>query len=299
MTSRPLGFTTLSITLLLVAAVTLITLYTARFKMLEQRVMGNHLLYERSQLLAYSAWTQALLGWQQQATEIVRASQMTGTIEEARYVATIAASEFSNTSWGEVEHLSIVLQLHFDEPSFSRRLQQDIVVAPILYRLPPDPMTTFSADTEDMLASLFAVDAARWPLLAELAEVTLENCNDLSGRQASFIWVQGSCRIEHDLGSATAPVILVIQNGQLLVEQYRRIYGLVLVLTDSIDSATVSVDLEFAEGSEIYGYLVTNAPLDKDKYRPWIKPSEAAAKALKSHPNLHRWRLIRGSWRDF
>ena len=107
MRSNQSGFATVTITVLLLSVIILVTLYTARFKVQEQRIIRNHASMQEATMVADAGLEQVVIRLDSDKNDLDRT--MTGNIGGANYSATTTSTRFSNTLRGVVDIVDIEL----------------------------------------------------------------------------------------------------------------------------------------------------------------------------------------------
>lgn len=132
------GYATLTLTVLLLAVIILVTLYTARFKVQEQRIMRNHQAAQEANLIADAALEQTIMVIDDDRTDLNRT--FTGTIAGASYTATLAATRYEDTPRGDVDIVDITIQAQSADGRGRRQVQQQVAVLPLLRSAPDTPV---------------------------------------------------------------------------------------------------------------------------------------------------------------
>ena len=134
--------------------------------------------------------------------------------------------------------------------------------------------------------------------LSELRGMARENrrdCGELSSSSQGLIMIFGDCQLSGEVGTANAPLLLVVEQGALLLSEASRLHGLLLLMAPSHGSATLS----FASQSTIEGAVVVDGELIVNGNRGNILYDPATLRALQLMPQTQRLVRVPGSWRDW
>ncbi|RUO49376.1 pilus assembly PilX N-terminal domain-containing protein [Pseudidiomarina donghaiensis] len=138
MRTKQTGFATITITVLLLAVIILVTLYTARFKMQEQRIMRNHAGMQEATMVSEAALEQVIIQLDNNKDNLDRT--ITGTIGGASYSATTVSTRFNNSLRGVVDVVDISLTANSADGRARRVLNQQVAVLPIIRSAPDTPV---------------------------------------------------------------------------------------------------------------------------------------------------------------
>ncbi|RUO70842.1 PilX N-terminal domain-containing pilus assembly protein [Pseudidiomarina salinarum] len=132
------GFATLTLTVLLLAIIILVTLYTARFKVQEQRIMRNHIASQEAMMVAEAALEQVVMRVNDDRTNLNRT--LTGVIGAATYSATLSGQRFEDTPRGAVDIVNVDLTANSADGRGVRSLGMKLAVIPLVRRSPDVPV---------------------------------------------------------------------------------------------------------------------------------------------------------------
>lgn len=138
MRSKQTGFATITLTVLLLSVIILVTLYTARFKMQEQRIMRNHAGMQEATMVADAALEQVVMLINSDKTNLNRT--LDGNIAGAQYQATLSSQSFETELRGDVDIVDIVLNARSADGRATRLLRQQVAVMPIIRSAPDTPI---------------------------------------------------------------------------------------------------------------------------------------------------------------
>ncbi|MBY6063594.1 pilus assembly PilX N-terminal domain-containing protein [Pseudidiomarina sediminum] len=136
--TRTRGFATVTITILLLAVVILVTLYTARFKAQEQRIMRNHLAMQEARMVADAALEQTIMRIEEEPSNLTRT--ITGDLGGAAYTATITHVNYPNTARGNVDVVEVEVVASSVDGSATQRAMQELVVMSLVRGGPNVPL---------------------------------------------------------------------------------------------------------------------------------------------------------------
>ena len=109
----------------------------------------------------------------------------------------------------------------------------------------------------DLLAYLFGYGQEQWSSIAAMATQTVSRCDEV--KKSGFFIVTGGedCELEQVTSSALAPVILLAKDISVNAPMGTRFYGL-LLLFDSDTSDGNDMSAQFAQGTQVFGGVLTN-----------------------------------------
>lgn len=132
------GYATLTISVMLLAILILVTLYTARFKVQEQRIMRNHLAAQEATMVADAALERVISELDDDKTNLDRT--LSGTLGGASYTATISSQRFDDTLRGVVDIVDVVISARSADGRGQRTVRQQLAVLPIIRSAPDTPV---------------------------------------------------------------------------------------------------------------------------------------------------------------
>jgi Tfp pilus assembly protein PilX len=308
MAAKQRGFATLTMALLLLTVMLWVTLSSDRFKLLEQRLLRNHLASQQAAFTADSALqrVETLL-----AADLQQLNRgFSGTIariiadtigDGASYQATLSSEHFSNGPRGSVDVVTVQVTAQSADGRARRRVGQQLaVMAMITAQLPrlADAQFTRGLAASDWLNWLFEIPEANWPQLKAMANTSSSNCNGLGPSSDGLIWVDGPCWLAPGLtiGSAEQPVLLVIQDADLSLASSAELVGLAVLFNSP--GALTEPRLQLAEGALIDGMVLANSA-DVAVVEPQLRRSASILATLARSDALKRLYRVAGSWHDF
>jgi hypothetical protein len=143
----------------------------------------------------------------------------------------------------------------------------------------------------------------RW--LEDQASSQQQGCDGLNARSSGLILVLGNCIPTGSIGSAEAPVILMIRDGGLYLQGSDTIDGLVILysaVVDEADSDTshpISPSVQLLDASGIEGALLSQYALAGDSRRLPIQFAPQTLQRMQEIPTFYRLVSVTGSWRDW
>jgi hypothetical protein len=151
----------------------------------------------------------------------------------------------------------------------------------------------------DLLAYLTPIKTTDWTSLQDEATAILTTCDTLNERSNGLIWIQGDCALPMglELGSFASPVILVIQQGKLVMPSPSSVKGLLILLNPDENHSPPEI-ANFGQ-STLTGALISTGGLDMTKGKLQIIFDADVLGNLQNHPDLSRLARVPGSWRDF
>lgn len=168
-----------------------------------------------------------------------------------------------------------------------------------------------SADMQHYLDGLFVAQGeqgARIHWLEDQASETRQGCEEVTPESSGLILIVGSCVPAGSVGSAAAPVILLIRDGSFYLQDSSVLFG-VVILYSSTTSADSSGDADaegaplgtvhLADGSRIEGALISQLPLAGDPYRLDVRYRPRILRRMQEGTRFFRLVRVAGSWRDW
>ncbi len=148
----------------------------------------------------------------------------------------------------------------------------------------------------DVMERFFGWTQHHWQQLADLADHLDNDCEGLPA--SGFIWIQGDCQLRQQrLGSAQSPVLLIVQDGALILSEQSRISGLVVMFRTQ--NVALSFDIKMDNNSEILGSVLSNQPLGWSRASIRIFYDAPLLARLVTHDMTQRIAAINASRRDF
>lgn len=132
------GFATLTLSVLLLSIIILATLYTARFKAQEQRVMRNHAASQEAYLIADAALEQVIMLIDADRNNLTRT--INGTIGGAAYSATTVGTRVDDTPRGDIDLVAVTVAAQSADTRGRRTVRQHIAVMPLIRSAPDVPV---------------------------------------------------------------------------------------------------------------------------------------------------------------
>ncbi|QXB31296.1 hypothetical protein I6L35_09245 [Aeromonas sp. FDAARGOS 1405] len=141
-------------------------------------------------------------------------------------------------------------------------------------------------------------DATGWANLESRAVQLLKNCDSLSTASSGLIIVDGDCKPGGSIGSTSAPVVLIVRNGNLTVNGSATLYGLVFAYSST--PATTTTDISLKGGAIVNGAVVANYQLGKTANGTFdAKYDQAVLSNIENGAAFQSINLVPGSWRDW
>ena len=169
-----------------------------------------------------------------------------------------------------------------------------------------------SAAMQHYLDGLFVAQGeqgARIQWLEDQASEIRQGCEDVTPESSGLILIVGSCVPAGSVGSAAAPVILLIRDGSFYLQDSSVLFG-VVILYSSTTSGDSSGDADadegaalgtvhLADGSRIEGALISQQPLAGDPRQLNIRYEPRILQRMQEGASFFRLVRVTGSWRDW
>ncbi|RUO65828.1 PilX N-terminal [Pseudidiomarina planktonica] len=362
------GFTTLTLTILLLAVVIVITIFTARFKLQEQRILRNYHDSREALLVAESALEQRIA--QAAVMNNANSSTSTGTLAAREYELTVNSERFNGTPRGDVDLASVLARAKAAQSDTHREVTSSLVVLPVIRAYPDTPLAVkgginvsgnfevvanpngggdgvplsiwtdgvvdvngsgstcgqqeFSNGEcssrplsergehgidildqdlnfpDDLLDYLFGIPGSDWQQLRDQAAAQLTNCSDLGSQPSGLLWVSGNCDVSSNtiLGSTEAPVILIVQDGDLKMNGGAEVNGLVMSYTTPEDTGG-PYELTMNGGALVNGAVLANHPANLANGTLTVRFDGEVLANITNNDAFRRVSRVGGSWHDF
>lgn len=126
------------------------------------------------------------------------------------------------------------------------------------------------------------------------ATQTIQNCENKITR--TVVWIEGDCHIGNtqSLGTADAPILLIVKNGNLTLGWNSTLHGLVILVT----TTGTPKHLAIKHSSKVIGAIMSNQPLSM-QINGMVSYDLRLLQRLQTSAGVHRVVPIRGSWHDF
>ncbi|MDN7124609.1 hypothetical protein J6I90_06920 [Pseudidiomarina sp. 1APP75-32.1] len=135
---HPQGFATVTLTVLLLAIIILVTLYTAKFKAQEQRIMRNHMALMEARTVADAALEQTIMEIDKDRNNLNRT--ITSSIGGANYTATITNVNYPNTPRGNVDVVEVDVVANSADGSATQRAAIELIAMSLIRSGPSVPL---------------------------------------------------------------------------------------------------------------------------------------------------------------
>ncbi|MGY3893119.1 PilX N-terminal domain-containing pilus assembly protein [Aeromonas enterica] len=140
-------------------------------------------------------------------------------------------------------------------------------------------------------------DANGWANLEARATQRLTDCSSLGPASTGLIIVDGDCKPSANVGSETAPVILIVRNGNLAVNGNTVLYGLVFAY--SSNPAAAGTDVKLTGGAIVHGAMVSNYQLGNANGTYDAKFDASVLSNISNGAAFQVVNQVPGSWRDW
>ena len=127
--------------------------------------------------------------------------------------------------------------------------------------------------------------------LKGLASASLPDCTALDSAAHGVVVISGACELDGEIGSASAPLLLVI-SGPLSLAKESSLNGLIYLLAERNE-------LDFASNSRIQGAVVVSGNLKVTGSGGRIVYDKVLLQRLQQAAENYRWVRVPGSWRDW
>lgn len=151
----------------------------------------------------------------------------------------------------------------------------------------------------NLLGYLFNSPAEQLSATKEWASHVATDCSELNSSSRGLFLITGDCHLElgMQLGNATQPVILIVQDGNLLLDHGVTIFGLLFSYSSSSNSTANSLNM--TGGAKVQGALVANYRLGTVTDKFTVIYDRGVLEKLQEQKELNSVARVAGSWRDF
>nr|WP_321269076.1 PilX N-terminal domain-containing pilus assembly protein [uncultured Tolumonas sp.] len=135
--------------------------------------------------------------------------------------------------------------------------------------------------------------------LKSIGATSLTSCDDLGPSSEGYFIITGDCKPSKIVGSEDKPVVLVIIDGDLIINGQTSIYG--LVFTTNSDGNTSQYKVSLTGGATVYGALVDDHTYDANNTSGTynIIYDATVLKNIEESPANTYVSKISGSWHDW
>jgi len=139
------GFATVTLTILLLAIIILVTLYTARFKAQEQRIMRNYLAMQEAMQVADAGLEQTIQMLDNDLSDLDLV--INGDIDGSPYTATLSSVDYPGTPRGRVSIVNVNIVANSADGVATQEVNQQLAVMSLLRGGPTVPLAIRGATT--------------------------------------------------------------------------------------------------------------------------------------------------------
>lgn len=185
-----------------------------------------------------------------------------------------------------------ILDISVTHATMNVSVRQRFVYFPMLFSLPTN---SININAPALVESLFNTPLTQLVPSQFPAHSKDTHCSALS--PSSMYWIEGNCVLPDNtvLGSPSAPVLLLVENGDVALGEHVTLHGLV-VLFDSAPSP-VTHALTVSSTARIHGAVVTNSAVSHTIMGA-ISFDGDNLQQLRDLPALQKSHAIKGSWYD-
>lgn len=164
----------------------------------------------------------------------------------------------------------------------------------------PDIQDADSAFPDDLLLYLFGEPdtPAGWLNMNDkaVAAPPTSSCGSLGPTSTGIYIVEGNCVLPDDTGSADAPVVLIVKDGNLTLNGGKEFNGIIFVYSSTDPSP---YDVMATGGATINGALILNAPPKNLNGTFNLIYDQTVMSSIQSGTMFQSTKMVPGSWRDW
>ncbi|MCU7555725.1 hypothetical protein OCL06_14125 [Alteromonas sp. ASW11-19] len=163
----------------------------------------------------------------------------------------------------------------------------------------PDILDNDANFPTDLMEYLFNVPADDWPTLKADADLRLTSCAGLGPASVGLIWVDGDCSLNANVtvGSIQDPVILVVTDGDLIMNGGAEING--MVFSFKKPTTVGNFELDMVGSARVNGVVASNHPVGHANGTYNSVYDADVLESLEQNDAFQRVAIVPGSWRDF
>jgi hypothetical protein len=149
---------------------------------------------------------------------------------------------------------------------------------------------------DDLFAYVFGIERADWLEVKQDATEVVPDCSGLNGDSYGLIWVTGNCHPPAgEIGSVDNPVLLLIDDHELVVNSNTEFYGLVFLFDKNDDGA--GADMTVNGTAQVYGAVIAEAASNTNGTFV-ARYEETVLRNLVNSDNSNAVARIPASWRE-
>ncbi|WP_447502611.1 PilX N-terminal domain-containing pilus assembly protein [Aeromonas caviae] len=164
----------------------------------------------------------------------------------------------------------------------------------------PDIQDADSAFPDDLLLYLFGEPdtPSGWLNMngKAVAAPPTSSCGSLGPTSTGIYIVEGNCVLPDDTGSANAPVVLIVKNGDLTLNAGKTFNGIIFVYSSTKPSL---YDVKTNGHATINGSLILNSPPKNLNGTFDLKYDQTVMSSIQSGAMFKATKMVPGSWRDW
>ena len=325
--SKASGFATLSLVVVTLLLLSVLTLMTVDVMQSELQIGYSEQAFRQAEIDAESRMALAMAQLARLGQSVPESQTLAGGVlwwkgypaPDASPLVTLVAQGRNSTGDARAR-----IRQQFSWLALYPELPPTAMLAPELVPIPPDasihepaeagsqgPVITSTA-MQRYLDNLFVPQGergARIRWLEDQASETRQGCEDMTPESSGLILIVGSCVPAGSVGSAAAPVILLIRDGSFYLQGSSVLSG-VVILYSSTSSADSSGDanadegvalgtVHLADGARIEGALISQQPLAGDPRQLNIRYEPRILQRMQEGASFFRLVRVTGSWRDW
>lgn len=277
------GAALISIVGLLLGLVTFALWMTSSTLLDEYRVQRNTIAFER-----------AMNQLQNEMTALTAQLHKSNNSLNPPLNKAINSSVVSNHYQGNNHQPITVFTITLEHTAPEITIQQQYVRYPALLQLPSK--AKIPSGTPDTLVKLFNRTAST--LLPNNFSAPSINANCNNRISAVVIWINGHCNIKQGtiMSNPQVPVLIIVQNGDLVLEDGVILYGLVIILANRTPHFIPTVTI--MPSAQLHGGVTSNTPVNSI-LQGRLEFNLDTLKTLQNLSELQKIHPIPGSWHDF
>jgi hypothetical protein len=151
----------------------------------------------------------------------------------------------------------------------------------------------------DLVSYLFNVSSTELIQLQQQSDFLFVDCDTLDIGSWGVIWVDGDCDVSAStqIGSESAPIILVVFDGNVEFDNDVVMYGLLFSFKPA--ESVKALDISMQNDSAVFGAVVTNYQLGTKSGLTRVVFLADVMQKLQDSKKLQRVARVPGSWHDF
>jgi len=152
---------------------------------------------------------------------------------------------------------------------------------------------------DDLLRHIFSIPKVDFRELKARAKYHQTDCTQLGPNSVGIYWISEHCDIVASVGTASNPVIIIVENGSIKLSGNDHVHGIVYSLY--VDTTLPAPEVRMTGTAQIKGALLIDSDIEQFTVGLKVRYSPAILNTISSgdHPEFSSLNVVTGSWKDF